>query len=64
MIVRKSSCAISSRVTKVACLNREIYTHDTGEITEDMLLAAYHCPIDLIAHGVPHRVLRDHEGEP
>jgi zinc transport system ATP-binding protein len=55
--------AISTRVTKVACLNRRIYTHDTAEITEDMLTAAYHCPVDLIAHGVPHRVLREHDEE-
>ncbi|MDD1706748.1 MAG: ABC transporter ATP-binding protein [Methanoregulaceae archaeon] len=53
--------AISSHVTRVACLNGRIYTHDTNEITEDMLTAAYHCPVDLIAHGIPHRVFRDHE---
>jgi len=23
----------------------------------------YRCPIELIAHGVPHRVLKKHEGE-
>jgi zinc transport system ATP-binding protein len=55
---------ISSQVTRVACLNGKIYTHDTNEITEDMLTAAYHCPVDLIAHGIPHRVFRDHEREP
>jgi zinc transport system ATP-binding protein len=52
---------ISSYITRVACLNGKIYTHDTNEITEDMLMAAYHCPIDLIAHGIPHRVFRNHE---
>ena len=55
--------AISTHVTRVACLNERIYTHDTNEITEDMLTAAYHCPVDLIAHGIPHRVLREHERE-
>lgn len=53
---------LSSRVTKVACLNRRIFTHETAEITGDMLEGAYHCPVDLIAHGLPHRVLREHEG--
>jgi zinc transport system ATP-binding protein len=52
--------AVSSYVTKVACLNGRIYTHDTAEISEDMLASAYHCPVDLIAHGVPHRVFRRH----
>jgi zinc transport system ATP-binding protein len=55
--------AISTHVTRVACLNERIYTHDTNEITADMLTAAYHCPVDLIAHGIPHRVLREHEKE-
>lgn len=54
---------ISAHVNKVACLNRRIYTHDSRELTEDMVKAAYHCPVDLIAHGVPHRVFREHEEE-
>ena len=52
--------AISPHVTRVACLNGRIFTHDTNEISEEMLTAAYHCPVDLIAHGIPHRVFRDH----
>ena len=54
---------IPDRITRVACLNRRLYTHDSAEITPDMLEAAYHCPVDLIAHGVPHRVFPDHAGE-
>lgn len=54
---------IPEHVTRVACLNRRIYTHDTNEITADMLEAAYHCPVDLIAHGVPHRVFSEHSQE-
>ncbi|HOI57934.1 MULTISPECIES: ABC transporter ATP-binding protein [unclassified Methanoculleus] len=51
---------LPARVTRVACLNRRLYTHDTNEITPDMLEAAYRCPVDLIAHGIPHRVLPEH----
>ncbi len=54
---------IPEHVTRVACLNRRLYTHDTNEITPDMLEAAYHCPVDLIAHGVPHRVFPEHSRE-
>lgn len=54
---------LPEHVTRVACLNRRLYTHDTNEITPDMLEAAYHCPVDLIAHGVPHRVFSDHPEE-
>lgn len=52
---------ISTHVTKVGCLNRTLYTHDSAEITGDMLEGGYPCPVDLIAHGVPHRVFREHE---
>jgi zinc transport system ATP-binding protein len=57
---------VSDHATKVACLNRRLYTHDSAEITDDMLTSAYQCPVELIAHGVPHRVLRTHghEGVP
>ena len=61
LLVTHDIGAISTHVTRVACLNQRIYTHDTNEITGEMLTAAYHCPVDLIAHGVPHRVFRDHE---
>jgi zinc transport system ATP-binding protein len=52
--------AISSHVQTIACLNRRLYVHDSRTITPEMLEATYHCPVDLIAHGVPHRVLREH----
>jgi len=61
LLVTHDIGAISTHVTRVACLNGKIFTHDTDEISEEMLTAAYHCPVDLIAHGLPHRVFRDHE---
>jgi zinc transport system ATP-binding protein len=42
-------------------LNQTLYFHDSAEITQEMIDMAYHCPVDLIAHGLPHRVLRKHE---
>ena len=47
---------ISSYVEKVACLNKHLIYHGNGELSSDMIEAAYECPIDLIAHGLPHRV--------
>ncbi len=52
---------ISSYVKTVGCLNRRLFYHGDELITADMLEEAYHCPIDLIAHGVPHRVLSHHQ---
>lgn len=52
--------SLTPEVDKVACLNRKLYTHHDNEVTDDMLLSAYGCPVDVIAHGVPHRVFREH----
>lgn len=52
--------AISTYVKSVGCLNRRLFYHGDKNITPDMLEAGYHCPVDLIAHGLPHRVFADH----
>jgi zinc transport system ATP-binding protein len=52
--------AVSENVKKIACLNKNLVFHDTKELTHEMVEAAYHCPVDLIAHGVAHRVLKKH----
>lgn len=62
LLVSHDIGVISAHVTKVACLNQTLHTHDTPGITEDMIAATYRCPVDLIAHGLPHRVLREHHG--
>lgn len=54
---------LSSYVKSVACVNRWVYYHDTAEISEGMLDNVYQCPVELVAHGMPHRVLREHKGE-
>ena len=54
---------VSSYVKTVACLNRRLIYHQSKEITPDMLEAAYQCPVELIAHGLPHRVLGLHDEE-
>ncbi len=51
---------ISQDVKRVACLNRRIFVHDEPEITPEMLEEGFHCPMELLAHGVPHRVLGVH----
>lgn len=60
LLVSHDIGVISRHVTRVACLNQTLYTHDTPEISEDMIASAYRCPVDLIAHGLPHRVLEEH----
>ena len=54
---------VSSYVDKIACLNVNFYFHDSKEIRKEDLEAAYHCPVDLIGHGLPHRVVAEHKHE-
>lgn len=63
LLISHDMGAISSYVKTVGCLNRRLFYHGEKQITADMLEEAYHCPIDLIAHGVPHRVLAEHQPE-
>lgn len=51
---------IASYVDKIACLSGEMFYHDSKEINEKDLERMYACPVELIAHGVPHRVIREH----
>lgn len=52
---------VSQYVKKIACLNKNLVFHDSKEISKEMLEQTYQCPVDLIAHGLPHRVLDGHE---
>jgi zinc transport system ATP-binding protein len=60
LLVTHDIGVISRHVRSIACLNHRLVCHHEGEITEGMLNATYQCPVDLIAHGVPHRVLHQH----
>lgn len=55
--------AISQNVRKIACMNKKLIFHNSKEVSKEMLEQTYHCPVDLIAHGVPHRVLDIHESK-
>lgn len=61
IIVSHDLMVMSSYVTAVACVNRRVHYHDEGEITQDMIDMGYQCPVELIAHGQPHRILKMHE---
>lgn len=52
---------VSSYVKSIACLNVEMFYHGESEMNENIIEHTFGCPVDLLAHGVPHRVLRPHE---
>ncbi len=61
ILVTHDISALSPDVTNISCVNRHLFTHHDNQITEDMIAGAYPCPVDIIAHGVPHRVINDHD---
>lgn len=63
ILVTHDLLAVSSYVGQLACLNTRLVYHGEPELTEEVVNHLYGCPVDLIAHGVPHRVLKDHGKE-
>ncbi|MFH1380100.1 MAG: metal ABC transporter ATP-binding protein [bacterium] len=53
---------ISQHVDNIICLNKTIFCHDDKETALKNLDKIYGCPVDIVAHGVPHRILKDHKG--
>lgn len=60
VLVSHDISAVSIYVDKIACLNRRLFYHDSKELTAEDLEESYLCPVEIIAHGVPHRVLKEH----
>lgn len=61
VVVTHDLTPFAGAVRQVACINRKLYYHPHGELTAEMLEEAYGCPVELVAHGVPHRVLAAHD---
>jgi zinc transport system ATP-binding protein len=60
IVVTHDISALSKYVDKIACLNRKLYYNESKQITPEMWGEVYQCPVDIIAHGLPHRVLEEH----
>lgn len=61
VLVTHDLLAVSAQVQSLACLNGRLVYHGDSELTENVVDQLYGCPVDLIAHGVPHRVLHVHK---
>ncbi|WP_243361858.1 metal ABC transporter ATP-binding protein [Fundidesulfovibrio terrae] len=69
VLVSHDISVISRHVTSVVCVNRTVHFHPRPEITPEMFGMMYQCgphgcPVELIAHGIPHRILPRHEVKP
>lgn len=51
---------VSMHVDKIACINQKLFYHGPAEEAAEGLEEIYHCPIEHISHGIPHRVLKKH----
>lgn len=60
VVVTHDLTALGPAVRQIACVNRKLHYHPGGRLTEEMLEEVYGCPVELVAHGVPHRVLAPH----
>lgn len=60
VVITHDVTAFAPLVRQFACVNRKLFYHDQRELTPVMLEEAYGCPVELIAHGTPHRVLHQH----
>ncbi|MDD4171830.1 MAG: metal ABC transporter ATP-binding protein [Syntrophomonas sp.] len=60
VIVTHDTLAVSSYLKTIACINQNLYYHGDPDLSSDLVMQLYGCPVELIAHGVPHRVLGDH----
>ncbi len=63
VIVSHDIGTVARHVDSVACLNHRLFVHGTIEEAIKCIDEAYGCPVDLIAHGIPHRVLEEHGDE-
>ena len=59
VVVTHDVTSMSSMVKRIACINRRLFYHGE-EIDQHVLEEVYGCPVELVAHGVAHRVLHHH----
>lgn len=61
MIISHDVGTITYFVKTIACVNRGLHYHASNIISQEQL-AAYNCPIQIIAHGdIPHTILKQHQ---
>lgn len=60
VLVTHNVSVLSKYIKSVACVNKQLYFHPDGTLTQDTVNKTFGCPVDIIAHGVPHRVFHDH----
>jgi zinc transport system ATP-binding protein len=60
VVVTHDVTSLAPMVKRIACINRKLFYHGDPELSLEVMEEVYGCPVELVTHGVPHRVLHDH----
>ena len=60
VVVTHDVTSIATMVNRIACINRRLFYHGGPELSQEVMEEVYGCPVELVSHGVPHRVLHSH----
>lgn len=60
VIVTHNMGFVSTYIKKIACMNITLHYHGSTKEGIEHLSGDYQCPVEMVAHGVPHRVLGEH----
>jgi zinc transport system ATP-binding protein len=61
VVVTHDVTSLAPMVRRIACINRKLFYHGDPELSREVMEEVYGCPVELVTHGVPHRVLHDHQ---
>ncbi|HEX4963721.1 MAG TPA: metal ABC transporter ATP-binding protein [Thermoanaerobaculia bacterium] len=60
VVVTHDVTSFAPMVSRIACINRRLFYHGDPDLSREVMEEVYGCPVELVTHGVPHRVLHDH----
>jgi zinc transport system ATP-binding protein len=60
VVVTHDVTSVAPMVNRIACINRRLFYHGGPELSQQVMEEVYGCPVELVTHGVAHRVLHNH----
>jgi zinc transport system ATP-binding protein len=60
VLITHNISTVSSYIKSIACVNQELFFHPDGILSESTVSKTFGCPVDIVAHGLPHRVYHTH----
>ncbi|HEX3552250.1 MAG TPA: metal ABC transporter ATP-binding protein [Thermoanaerobaculia bacterium] len=60
VVVTHDVTSFAPMVSRIACINRRLFYHGDPDLSREVMEEVYGCPVELVTHGVPHRVLDHH----